>query len=162
MIENYQKLISESEHCPHCGAGMKIHKQSLSLGLVNTFITFCRAVKGRMSTSLHLQDDVGLDKNQYNNFQKLKYFGLVEKDPNRTGNWIVTEKGIGFVSGRVTVPAVVKTFRNKVIEKGPRMAFISDFTKDHTQEYWQKEFPYQIKMSKIMPIESFAVQSSIF
>jgi len=117
-----------------------------------------------MCISLHLQKDVQLNKNEYNNFQKLRYFGLIEKDKNHSGNWKMTEQGLDFISGRLLIPTWVKTFRNKIIEKDTSGCFIQELNTSAGYlgyEYWQKEFPYQIKMSKILPIEDQLVQSSL-
>jgi len=153
-VDNYKKSLSESPKCPHCGASMAIHQHTLGKGLLDTFLLFSRAIKMSMTSSIHLQKQLPLDKNQYNNFQKLRYFSLVSKDTVRSGYWSITEKGLDFIANRIAISISVKTFRNKIVESSNDKGFVNDLITGYSKEYWQKEFPYQIKMSKIVPMES--------
>lgn len=100
----------KKEFCQHCGQSIMQHKQSLSRSLVN--ILFIVANRGL--PSFHLQKDVNLNHNQYANFQKLKFWGLVERDENESGKWKITKDGMAFLFGESMLPRSVWTFNNKV------------------------------------------------
>jgi hypothetical protein len=70
---------------------------------------------------------LGLTRNQWDNFQKLRYWGLVEKaeraDGKRIGGaWRITQHGIDFIERRVSVQRAVWTYR------GERVRFEGDPT----------------------------------
>lgn len=52
---------------------------------------------------------------KYNNFQKLRYFGLITKSENK-GFWTLTHRGSEFIKGKIKVQEGVVTFRNKIID----------------------------------------------
>jgi hypothetical protein len=59
-----------------------------------------------------------LTRNQWDNFQKLRYWDLVarytDKEGIRKGGvWTITSKGIEFVLGRIKVPKSVWTYRGE-------------------------------------------------
>ena len=104
--------MAEKCLCEHCGATMMKYKhsfsQALAIGLGRLY-----AVKVTNLKSL------GLDRNQWDNFQKLRYWGLVAKtmDDNGKrvgGTWEITPSGIAFVEGRSTIAKGVETYRGEV------------------------------------------------
>jgi hypothetical protein len=65
-------------------------------------------------------DDLDLNRNQWDNFQKLRYWDLVEKafrdDGTRIrGAWRITPKGTDFVEGRTTINQSVWTYRGDTV-----------------------------------------------
>lgn len=101
----------KKEYCQHCGQPVMKHKHSLtkSLARILTLIP--------LMSEFHLQKHLKLTKNEYANFQKLKYWGLVEKVYGKSGYWIVTTLGRKFVFGEISVPRTVITFNNRVIDQ---------------------------------------------
>lgn len=79
----------------------------------------------------NLQKNLSLSKNQYNNFQKLQYFGLVV---NTETGWIPTAKAQGFMQGIYPIDNPVATFGKEVMardheawktaEKKPKLVYI--------------------------------------
>ncbi len=126
------------KHCEHCGACVESYKHRLSKGLVSSLYNFALKVKASGKNTQHLTD-VGLNNNQFTNFQKLKYFGLVEKS-EKAGEWTITRKGRLFIAGEVAVENFAVTFRNVVEESSRDLVFVKDVLKDKTSDYWQKEF----------------------
>ena len=132
--------------CPHCGANMFIHGHRLSKGLTNSLIKFKEAVIRNQKNSVHLQTELALTKNQYNNFQKLRYHGLVAKctDPETkeriSGYWLLTKRGNEFLKDLIAVPHTVYTFRNKIVDKHPERVKMSDILKDNDLPVWDKDF----------------------
>ena len=56
--------------------------------------------------------DLSLTTNQFNNFQKMQHWGLIEKD--FPSGWRITKAGIDFVKNKIEIPDWVQTYRNKV------------------------------------------------
>lgn len=68
---------------------------------------------------------IGLTKTEYTNFQKLQYWGLVEK-LNKGGLWQVTARGREFVAGSVAVPKYVWTYRGKTVRQSGELIFVNN------------------------------------
>lgn len=60
----------------------------------------------------NIAKDLRLTHNQIANFQKLQYFGLVQKID---GGWLPTRDGVDFVHGELSVLNPVATFKGQVI-----------------------------------------------
>lgn len=132
--------------CPHCGANMFIHGHRLSKGLVNSLVKFKEAVIKNQKNSVHLQTELALTKNQYNNFQKLRYHGLVAKCSDSetkeriSGYWLLTKRGNEFLKDTISIPQTVYTFRNRIVDKHPTAIKMSDVLKDTDMPIWDKDF----------------------
>ena len=132
-----------TQHCEECGARMKRYWHTLSPGLVGTLRKFGNVVKPN-NNMIHLQKHLDLDKNEYNNFQKLQYFGLVAKlvfnGELRRGYWEITEDGRKFLKHDISMPKRVETFRDRIVDRSTERVWISDFFGPTEEEYWQKIF----------------------
>ena len=89
----------------------------MNKNLANLFMGLCKSyAKGE---PFHLQKTLTLTKNEYNNCQKLKYWGLIEKHfkgGRRIGGcWVLTEIAEKVLRGG-KIPVTVTTFNNKVVE----------------------------------------------
>ena len=122
---------------------MKRYWHTLSSGLVGTLRKFGNVVKPN-NNMIHLQKHLDLDKNEYNNFQKLQYFGLVAKlvfnGELRRGHWAITEDGRKFLKHDISMPKRVETFRDRIVDRSTERVWISDFFGNLEEEYWQKIF----------------------
>lgn len=101
------------KHCECCGAPMVEYKHSLSRGLLRGLYLLMRAGGGPLNLN-----DIELNYNQQSNFQKLKYWGLVEKsEPENAkgGVWNITEAGRGFLYGVSVLPKTAITYRGSVV-----------------------------------------------
>ncbi len=142
--------------CPHCGAAMKEWKHTLTPGLVDVLVLFIGAIKAKGDNKIHLQTDITLDKNQYNNFQKLRYFGLVAKVKNDegvhlAGYWLITRLGGEFLRREKAIPRWIKTFRNTIEEKSEELIFINDiYNRDFPLIWFQKNFEFDISQGKLL------------
>lgn len=110
------------ECCPHCGQSVMKHTHSMSESMANTFL------KVPMFVKFHLQKDLTLTKNQYANFQKLKYWGLVEQVKDQSGWWRVTEYGRRFAFGEISISKSVITFNNRAVDTHGPFVFIYQCT----------------------------------
>lgn len=109
------------EICPHCGAVKATYVHCLNRSLVDALrqiVDYYAAA----NAEANLQDDLALTKNQYNNFQKLQYFGLVKRI--RSG-WFPTSLGIDFIENNCMVYDRVMTFGDNVI--GPDNVMWSNY-----------------------------------
>lgn len=109
--------------CPHCGAKS-----------VEYHFTFNRALAvflGRLyEAGVPVRTDaLDLTYSQRTNSQKLRYWGLARPHETREtqrkrGWWVIEEKGVAFVEGRITVPRIAVTRRGVVLRlEGAALAF---------------------------------------
>lgn len=160
-----QKSNDQDCKCPHCGASMMIHKQTLSKGLVKSLIKLKQAVFKFNRNSIHL-DEIGLNQNQFNNFQKLRYFGLVAKyqDPdtkkNVAGYWLLTKRGNLFLKNELAVPCSVYTFRNKIVDRDKIKLMVSEIVLSAEIPYWQERADFPFDYADIMDIDELVVDSN--
>lgn len=114
----------EKQYCPHCGASMNEHRHTISKALINGLR---KLHAQRRRTNLKL---LGLTRNEWDNFQKLRYWGLVyqvEVDGKRqNGVWWLTQKGANFLSGAVAIPKHVWTYRGERVRYEGKVVFVGD------------------------------------
>jgi len=128
--------------CPHCGASLEKRAHRLSKGLVNSLVLFKLKVCELDRNEIHLLKDMDFTKNQYNNFQKLRYHGLVAKvydketRMRKSGYWLLTRRGNQFLKNLISVPVRVSTFRNRIVEKDEKCQFAFEILKDHAMPVW--------------------------
>lgn len=130
--------------CPHCGAGMMEHRHNFSKAMAEGLH---RLASKQVAINIKY---LGLTRNQWDNFQKLRYWGLVRKhydvEGNRVGGcWEVTEKGYEFLKGKISIPRVVWTFRGEFIREEPaRKVMINSILDDYKTrpEYAQESLPH--------------------
>lgn len=111
--------MAKKEYCPTCGQPIMRHHHSFSQILATMLLI--TATKYDIGKPFHLQKNLGLTNNQYNNFQKLKYWGLIAKhfvDGKRIGGyWVLTKKAQLLIRGIIKIPKWVATFNNKPVEQ---------------------------------------------
>lgn len=100
------------KHCDHCGASMVEYRHRLN----KTLIEGLEALQ-EFGGSANLKQ-LDLDRNQWDNFQKLRYWDLVKKSYNEEnkrvgGTWEVTSTGNDFLLGKLSVFSTVVTYRGE-------------------------------------------------
>lgn len=129
--------------CKYCGHKLEPRKESLSRGLVDTLVKFYEAVWKCGRNDIHLQKDMYLTKNQYNNFSKLRYFGLVAKvkvaGQTNSGRWLLTRRGALFLKGE-PVHKWVKVYNNHLVARSAEEITIKDML-DY-DIYWNEKTDY--------------------
>lgn len=120
-------MTKERHICPTCGQQVLKHKHVFRKSLAN-LVEFTIKKTGPVHP-FHLQKELNLTKNQYNNFQKLQYWGLVKKsfaNGKRIGGfWQFTRSAVDLVNGG-SVPAWVKTYNNQPVEYSTERTRLSD------------------------------------
>jgi len=116
-----------NNRCPICKAKVVAYTHRLNKTLVNALIKArAKATEKRDGEKpayvIHPREELGLSKTEYNNWQKLRHWGLIAKYKVKgewiKGYWVITKLGGDFISGNVKVPGWVKTFRNHKLPKG--------------------------------------------
>jgi len=129
-----------SKFCPHCHAKIVSYTHSLKSGkLVKALIKFANIVSDTEWVGNPGEKIVGLTINEYNNFQKLQYWDLVER-MHCDGLWSITETGQNFLSGFETVPVNVTTYRGHVTNKSEDLITIRQFLS--SPEQYMKRIDY--------------------
>jgi hypothetical protein len=120
----------ENHHCPYCNAAIKKYWHRLTPLLVNTLVKFRSAVVRKNRNQIHVPDELELNTTEYNNFQKLRFHGLVAKfkedGERKSGFWLLTKRGALFLKGELAVPIRVQTFRNEVVDHDEHKVYVSD------------------------------------
>lgn len=109
--------MKEQKRCECCGAKMVEYKHSLNSGLA---IALNKLVKHGKPATLK---ELGLAINQFNNFQKLQYWGLVDK--NEDNEWYATRTAGRFFEG-YQIPKSVWTYRGKFVRAGDEQITIGE------------------------------------
>jgi hypothetical protein len=112
--------------CPLCGHEHKVHRQHLTGVMVSALRTLHEAGGGPVRAL-----DLPLSPSQYNNGQKLRYFGLMTY-PAR-GGWQITDRGRLFLEGKMPAPGTVWTFDGHVIEQGLDSVLVQDVKLTHQE-----------------------------
>ncbi len=141
-----QDTILEPVHrCEHCGASMKMYWHSLTPALVSILVKCIQFVRANNQNCFHLQKDLQLNVNEFSNFTKLRFHGLVahadEKTDERTGYWLITRRGGQFLRGEIAVPRRVLTFRNEVKDHSKDLIAVGEL-KDKIP-YYERQFAYE-------------------
>ena len=105
--------------CPLCGRKSVEYKHTINKTLVSGLARL-HAKGGRARL-----DNLGLDNTCFNNFQKLRYFGLAIPS-NDNCEWQITNQGVWFLQGRVQISRFVVTRNANVIRKSTELVFITD------------------------------------
>jgi len=134
-------MSKESKFCECCGAKTVKYKHSFSEALAVGLYKLYEF--GNISINLkHL----GLTRNQWDNFQKLRYWGLVKQAyrPDGTrlnGEWIVTQEGIDFIERGTSIQKSVWTYRGKTVDFDGDTCFFLDVHEPSYKkrlEYWDE------------------------
>lgn len=146
LFSNFPELKNK-EICANCGESMKAYWHNITTGLVSDLIKAIEFVKSNNKNSFHLARDLQLNKSEYNNFQKLRFHGLVAKD-KKVGYWLITKRGGQFLRGEISIPKSVQTFRNQVIGHSEDSVSFRNFKSDFP--YFQSEFAQEIQQGKLL------------
>ena len=146
--------------CSTCGASLLGRWEYITKGQLNTLAKFRLSVIENDRNSIHLQKDIELTKNEYNNFQKLRYNGLVAHAPD-TGCWLITRRGAQFLRGEIDLPKGVLIFRNRIqAYHKKRVTTVSIFKNE--EPYWYKADDYDYEAIDIVDYELDKFDGIIF
>jgi hypothetical protein len=119
--------------CECCGAKVVTYTHRINKGLTIAMKRLYDA--GRTA---HLES-LPLTTSQRSNFQKLKYWGLVKQSSERSGVWVLTDRGTNFVEGRTAELSHAASYRATPVE-------LSEEKKKHAKLVMFKDiYPYEIQ-----------------
>lgn len=103
--------MTDHKHCQTCGAKTVEYRHKLNKGLTGALI---KLYEHRGSGLL---SEMGMTTNQFCNFQKLRYWRLVEKidDEGRGGQWCLTQHGLDFITGLDQARECAISYRGEAI-----------------------------------------------
>lgn len=133
--------------CPHCGRFDKTYSRSITTTMARALIAIYRETYD-LPVYVHVPNL--LKKYDINPadacIAHLSYWGLVEAQPNTDtpkrkgkGMWIITEKGIDFVQGKIMLPKYKEVYQTEVVGEKGELVSIKDCLKN--------EFDYSALMA---------------
>jgi hypothetical protein len=112
-----------SKHiCTGCGEEHEVttRKEFLNKHKLELLQQAARHVSNQMDNNFGLKEVFGDNTNNYNNFQKLRYHGLVHHVRHNgalvRGRWLITRNGWAFLRGDLSLPKWVMVRGNRVLE----------------------------------------------
>lgn len=152
--------------CSHCGASMVEYRHTFNEPLAEGLY---RLYKADGPANLKVLE---LDRNQWDNFQKLRYWDLVDKfiddEGNRVGGtWYVTQQGKDFVEGRTTIQRNVFTYRgNRVRYEGKVVSFNGVHSEKYKtrSEYVDDAVPHDdsaVALEQGIPVSDAGIEMSV-
>ncbi len=111
--------------CETCHQKIRLaHKENLNKNLLTGLQQAARRIAASGVNDIDINEFID-DTNIYNNFQKLRYFGLIHhyrnNDVKVRGHWLITRNGWRFLRGDIKVHKWVKVQNNSIIEHSPEL-----------------------------------------
>ncbi len=133
--------MTHIETCPTCGQKINPHKERITPGLVKTLYKFAGSISKKGVNKLHPRKELSLTISEYNNFQKLRYHGLVAKVKEDgvfiSGYWLLTTRGQAFLRGNLKIPSYVVIFNNRITERSEEKISAHDVLKSRDLPYFE-------------------------
>lgn len=118
-------MADDVQRCPHCGAKMVEYRHALNAPLLRALAKLYR--HGRAVNLRELK----LDRNEWDNFQKLKYWDFVYQvevnGERKKGVWWLTRRGGAFVRGELSVQSGVWTYRGRRTRYDGQPVYVDDY-----------------------------------
>ena len=121
--------VKYCEGCTNCGGcGQRIrlaHKETMNKKLLQGLKYAAKVISDTKVNDFDLHEMIE-DYNVYNNFQKLRYFGLVHhvkdsKGRKVRGHWLITRNGWAFLRGELSIHKWVKVLDNRIQDRSPEL-----------------------------------------
>lgn len=144
LKEIWQSIIrQDGGHCPVCDRWGKLNKFTMNRTLIRMLVAIYNAGVSSPDGWVNMpkmRDHLIHRSNQY---CKLEYWGLLERDPDLAGSWRVTEWGEKFLLDRARIPDHVWVYNGEVhseSEEIKRCSEVLDSGFDYAEEMssiWQ-------------------------
>ena len=113
------EFTNKKQCCEMCGQTIAPRKESVGKGIIRSLYKMAKYVKTTGFNKVHPEKDLELTTSEYNNFQKLRYHGLVAKykyeGEIEAGYWLITHKGYGFLNNNFGTAKYVEVFNNRIV-----------------------------------------------
>lgn len=142
--------MKEKKHCPHCGAKTVEYRHTLNKQMLGVMLLLKRN-GGVMTMDQLVRSNISF--NQKNNFQKLQYWGLIEKvktAEKQKGVWGLTLSGYDFLLNKLGVYKSVWTYRNQFVRGDEPIVFAKDIDPEpyrQIEDYVADERPRYVDKS---------------
>jgi hypothetical protein len=109
-----------STTCPCCEQTAKVYRRALHAEMARLLIKLFWLGGGALREWVHVQKLY--TRGSSGDYAKLRFWGLVEPSDHRTqeqnaaGHWRVTERGVDFVLGRISVQSHVLVYNNQKVD----------------------------------------------
>jgi hypothetical protein len=123
-------MKKQVKRCEHCDAKMVSYRHAFNKGLASGL--FELHISGGGPISLR---NLKLTRTQWTNFQKLRYWDLVEKT-GVDGEWKITTKGNEFITSGTSIQKWVWTYRGQTDKFEGDTCFFNDI---HEPKFDKKE-----------------------
>ena len=116
--------------CPHCGRWAQVYKRSIRETIAVQLIRLYRL--GGDTEFIHGSKLIPHGQTSMSDMTKAKYFGLIVAMPHEegriksTGFWKLTQDGIDYVRGFLSIPEYCIVFDDRIIEFSHNKVFITD------------------------------------
>ena len=122
--------------CSQCCQTINARKESLSRGIVRSLYKVAQVANVTDLNKVHPRRDANLTISEYNNFQKLRYHGLVAKykqnGENISGYWLITKRGYKFLNNEIRIPKYVHIVKNRIMGYGDKKISMLDVVESVT------------------------------
>lgn len=120
--EYLRRNFEKGARCPCCGQNVKLYKRKLTSAMAYALILIKKSGhKGFFHVENYLKDQ-DCPSSIRGDFAKLSLFGLIERHvgkredgSNRNGHFRITDAGMDFVSGKMSVKSHVHIYNNIVM-----------------------------------------------
>lgn len=107
--------------CSACGQNVKMYKKKIDSLMAVYLIKLYKLSNGSSGKYFHVENDLDVPLKVGGSWAKLRWWGLIEeqaKDELNTtsrtsGYWKITERGIHYAKGEITLPKYVKLYNGK-------------------------------------------------
>jgi len=140
MVYRLAKLYNEEApayreqqtgHCRHCGSKIQqSHKEILSKSKLDLLQMAAKHVIESGVKEFQKKDvgDFAENPSNYNNFQKLRYHGLIAQSGLRS-QWVITRNAWAFLRGDKELPKFVLVRNNHIVDRSPELISAKDVWK---------------------------------
>jgi len=137
----------EISACPCCGQAVKLYKRKMNKGMASALLRVHQLLKKAGGAWLHVNGLSELEKSQLSHmeFQKLRWWKVIEESPAERGSWRITPLGVDFINGRVQVRKYIYLFDDRPAKDVKNM----DTTTTSITEAFGEKFDLQELMSSL-------------
>ena len=107
------RLKEGKDKCPCCGKLMRAYCKTLDKRFAGYLEDMFIFLRNRPSMIFRPEEIFGDDHRKLNDFQKLGYWGLINKEGG--GRWKMSPKVVRFLFNKISLPKRLWVFNNKVI-----------------------------------------------
>lgn len=135
------KYVEFGAVCPCCQQVAGIRKRNVNAQIARGLVEFLRWENDHPGEYHYFADVLNPIGYHGADYSKLKYWELLECDPDKRGRWRITERGRDFALGRLAITKYARIYDDRLLGfKGPPV-FIKDC--------WDKKFDYDEMISGI-------------